>query len=468
MYNNIFRNHKAALEEAKKKMDPVNKKELEGDHDEREDQDIDNDGDVDASDEYLHNRRKAVTKAVEDEKEGKKKIDDEVLYSKKGEKIAGKEDEEDEDSEEASEANGNMSDQKRAANPLSRGPRGDTLKSDKAGETSPEVKSDTMKRSKLSTVREQRMADHGEGIIPPGANLTYTPSAPTPAARPKTSNQKRLERDARAAQLNFQLAADRGASAPAAQPEPKEQKRGPLEMAGKIFGAIRDLMKKEDFDASEVEALVEQLGLNESVELEEGIVDTIVKAYETLSGKAKVAADKIVAAMGHQGDPYRSTAQRQLDRLIQSKDRKVRPEGKPAPPVSGGIRYGNPDLNRYITGMQEMQREEVNMGIREKLVAFLENREMHTKGATEPEGMDEKEANNKGAREMKQAAKDAMANPDDTEEKGHQDAADAGRVTDPAASRGDEDVRSGDQEVHGSDETMDQIMAVMQKMNGVR
>ena len=465
MYNNIFRSHKAALEEAKKKMDPVNKKELEGDHDEREDQDIDNDGDVDAADEYLHNRRKAVSKAIEDEKEGKKQIDDEVLYTKKGEKIAGKEDEEDEDSEEASEANGNMSDKKRAANPLSRGPRGDEIKSDKAGETSPEVKSDTMKRSKLSSVREHRMHDHGEGII------GVPRPAPIPKRRPITPeerNQNRLYRDAAMAQQNFQDAADQGASAPAAQPEPEKQKRGPLEMVGRIFGAIRDLMKKEDFDASEVEALAEQLGLNESVELEEGIVDTIVNAYETLSGKAKVAADKILAALGHRGDPYRSAAQRQLDRLIQSKDRNVRPEGKPAPPVGGGIRYGNPALNRYITGMQEMQREEVNMGIREKLVAFLENREMHTKGATEPEGMDEKEANNKGAREMKQAAKDAIANPDDTEEKGHQDASDAGRVTNPAGNRGDEDVRSGDQVVHGSDETMNQIMAVMQKMNGAR
>ena len=41
------------IDEAKKKMDPV------GDAD----ADIDNDGDVDDSDEYLHNRRKAIKKA---------------------------------------------------------------------------------------------------------------------------------------------------------------------------------------------------------------------------------------------------------------------------------------------------------------------------------------------------------------------------------------------------------------------
>jgi ribose 1,5-bisphosphokinase PhnN len=44
---------RASLEE-KKKMDPVGKA----------DADIDNDGDVDDSDEYLHNRRKAIKKAM--------------------------------------------------------------------------------------------------------------------------------------------------------------------------------------------------------------------------------------------------------------------------------------------------------------------------------------------------------------------------------------------------------------------
>lgn len=45
-------------------MDPVDAKELKGKHKDRKDKDIDNDGDVDKSDEYLHNRRKAVSKAI--------------------------------------------------------------------------------------------------------------------------------------------------------------------------------------------------------------------------------------------------------------------------------------------------------------------------------------------------------------------------------------------------------------------
>ena len=48
----------------KKTMDPVDHSALKGSHKDRKDKDIDNDGDVDKSDEYLHNRRKAVKKAM--------------------------------------------------------------------------------------------------------------------------------------------------------------------------------------------------------------------------------------------------------------------------------------------------------------------------------------------------------------------------------------------------------------------
>ena len=47
-----------------KKLDPVNHKELKGKHSDRKDKDIDNDGDVDGSDKYLHMRRKKVSKII--------------------------------------------------------------------------------------------------------------------------------------------------------------------------------------------------------------------------------------------------------------------------------------------------------------------------------------------------------------------------------------------------------------------
>ena len=49
---------------AEKKLDPVNHSELKGKHAERKDKDIDNDGDVDKSDKYLHMRRKKVSKII--------------------------------------------------------------------------------------------------------------------------------------------------------------------------------------------------------------------------------------------------------------------------------------------------------------------------------------------------------------------------------------------------------------------
>lgn len=64
----------------------------------------------------------------------------------------------------------------------------------------------------------------------------------------------------------------------------------------------------------------------------------------------------------------------------------------------------------------------------------------------------------KGAKDMMEPAKNAK--PDDTEEKGHDDASKAGKVTKPASGRSNGDaVRSGDQKIKG-------VMAAYQKMKG--
>ena len=54
------------MEEKLDKVDP-SKVEPEDDFKDREDKDIDNDGDVDDSDEYLHKKRQAITKAIKKE-----------------------------------------------------------------------------------------------------------------------------------------------------------------------------------------------------------------------------------------------------------------------------------------------------------------------------------------------------------------------------------------------------------------
>ena len=51
-------------EDVQEGLDAVDKKELKGKHKDRDDKDIDNDGDVDSSDKYLHKKRKAISKAV--------------------------------------------------------------------------------------------------------------------------------------------------------------------------------------------------------------------------------------------------------------------------------------------------------------------------------------------------------------------------------------------------------------------
>ena len=71
-------------------MDKVQPKALKKKFDDRKDKDIDNDGDEDESDEYLHNRRKTVSKAVKEEVEqideltsAEKKLINQ-MYDKKG------------------------------------------------------------------------------------------------------------------------------------------------------------------------------------------------------------------------------------------------------------------------------------------------------------------------------------------------------------------------------------------------
>ena len=50
-----------------KKIDPVNPEAAKKKFDDRKDKDIDNDGDVDSSDKFLHKRRKAIGKAMKKE-----------------------------------------------------------------------------------------------------------------------------------------------------------------------------------------------------------------------------------------------------------------------------------------------------------------------------------------------------------------------------------------------------------------
>ena len=98
----------------------------------------------------------------------------------------------------------------------------------------------------------------------------------------------------------------------------------------------------------------------------------------------------------------------------------------------------NPKLDK---GSKENAVEQKESTIREKLLAVLENKQ--TKGATPPETMDDK-LKGKGAKDMVNQPKEV----DDTEEKGHDDASKAGKVTKPAKPRnGGDQVRSGDQTI---------------------
>jgi hypothetical protein len=72
MYKGTLEDVIKSMYRVEKKLDPVNPKAVKKDFDNRKDKDIDNDGDVDSTDKYLHKRRKAISKAVKGEAKGKK------------------------------------------------------------------------------------------------------------------------------------------------------------------------------------------------------------------------------------------------------------------------------------------------------------------------------------------------------------------------------------------------------------
>ena len=84
MYKGTLEDVIRSMYQVEKKLDAVNPVAVKKKFDDRKDKDIDNDGDVDSSDKYLHKRRKAVSQAIKGEaKNGKKdsveinpKIDD--------------------------------------------------------------------------------------------------------------------------------------------------------------------------------------------------------------------------------------------------------------------------------------------------------------------------------------------------------------------------------------------------------
>ena len=74
-----------------KKLDPVNPTAVKKKFDDRKDKDIDNDGDVDSTDKYLHKRRKAISKAIKgDEKSNVKENVKDIAMMMRDKKYKGR------------------------------------------------------------------------------------------------------------------------------------------------------------------------------------------------------------------------------------------------------------------------------------------------------------------------------------------------------------------------------------------
>ena len=83
-------------------LDPVNKDAVKKKFKDRKDKDIDNDGDVDSTDKYLHKRRKAISKAVKEQNQTlvQKAANEITKMWEKSAKVKNEEEMDDEDEEE--------------------------------------------------------------------------------------------------------------------------------------------------------------------------------------------------------------------------------------------------------------------------------------------------------------------------------------------------------------------------------
>ena len=98
----ISKKEKGEKPKKEDKLDPVNPDAVKKKFKDRKDKDIDNDGDVDSSDKFLHKRRKAISKAVKEQNETliQKAANEITKMWEKSAKVKNEEEMDDEDEEE--------------------------------------------------------------------------------------------------------------------------------------------------------------------------------------------------------------------------------------------------------------------------------------------------------------------------------------------------------------------------------
>ena len=127
------------------------------------------------------------------------------------------------------------------------------------------------------------------------------------------------------------------------------KKKGTWGGADKDLAAkARESMTESNNKYAMMKALVESEMIRRA-ELDENFLDTLQQSGSEL-------LKTISALAGQRPSPDRPAHERQLDRLIQSKDRNVRPEGKPMQPGHYG-RFGSPALEKL---MQRLNADDYN------------------------------------------------------------------------------------------------------------
>ena len=395
----------------KKKLDPVDAKALKGKHDDREDGDIDNDGDEDESDEYLHNRRKAVKKAMDEGKEECPKCEgegcdhcDDKGYHKVDEAV--------EPLDEAA-MKGNYAkviyDYREDYYFIRVYKNGKQVAEDDgyfgANEKgNPLIKkfTDLVKKAKLNPEGMPIVNDDGKKGVFKANKFNWNVKEEVSEAM--TISRKMAQR----ALANVK-----------AQPKDKVSlKKAPWDKDKKSTNEEEVVMnpkQKKDQKGSDTMA-------NEEVELEEGVIDQVkdIVAKKQAKKISGVWVDGITAsAISQIYDKVNDANKAKLDKL--------------------------PITKLAAVAMKMIKRESVELdesALPSVYARILENRAKQTKGATAPEGMMDNSKSSKGAMDMA----NQPVNVNDDDEKGHDDASKAGRASPNAKARSGDNMK-GDKKV---------------------
>lgn len=261
------------LEEAKKKLDPVDDAENDKPFAKRKDKDIDNDGDVDSSDEYLHKKRAATDDAIDGGKKPaknakKEAVEDEEEEPKKKKPFPPKKDGEEKDSEDEGEESEEDEEEEEKEMPKVAGKKDNKKKVAQSPKTAEISKIGEATEELLSMLESAAKQQKSNATKPEGIMDKESPKSKEFADAHKKSEKKYEDDEEDGHDVTFKA---QGGTKPKSGKRPQDNAAGDNKIVKSTEAPV-----KEDIDVS----------------MEEGSVSLVDMARKQLAGEMKSEKEK--------------------------------------------------------------------------------------------------------------------------------------------------------------------------------